>query len=101
MCILDLSKTLMFDFYYNYAKKKWKDPKVLFTDTDSLVYEVETEDFFADIADDVETMFDTSNFPKDHSSCISTGKNKKVIGMMKDEAGGNIKEFVGLRSKLY
>ena len=102
MCILDLSKTLMFDLHYNYAKKKWKDLKVLFTDTDSLVYEVETEDFFADIAGDVETMFGTSNFQKDHSSCIPVGKNKKVIGMMKDEAGGKIiKEFVGLRSKLY
>ena len=102
MCILDLSKILMYDFHYNYAKNKCKDLKVLYTDTDSFIYEVETDDFFADIADDVEKMFDTSNYPEDHPSCIPVGKNKKVIGLMKDEAGGKIiKEFVGLRSKLY
>ena len=76
--------------------------KVLYTDTDSLAYEINTKDFFADIAEDVETMFDTSYFPKDHPSCNPVGKNKKVIGMMKDECGGKImKEFVALRSKLY
>ena len=102
MSILDLSKTLMYDFHYNYAKKKWKDLKVLYTDIDSLIYEIGTEDVFADIADDVVAMFDTSGFPKDHMSCIPVGKNKNVIGKMKDEAGGKImKEFVGLRSKLY
>ena len=75
--------------------------KLLFTDTDSLCYEIETEDFFADIADDVEKMFHTSNFDMNHSSGIQ-GKNKKVPGMMKDEAGGKIIEgFVGLRAKLY
>ena len=58
--------------------------------------------FFKDISEDVELMFDTSNFPKEHSSGIPFGKNKKVIGMMKDEAGGKIiEEFVGLRAKLY
>ena len=78
-----------------------KKQKLLFTDTDSLCYEIETDDFFADIADDVEEMFDTSNFEKNHPSGIH-GKNKKVPGMMKDEAGGKIiEEFVGLRAKLY
>ena len=78
-----------------------KNQKLLFTDTDSLCYEIETEDFYEDISNDVEKGFDTSNFPKDHPSGIQ-GKNKKVPGMMKDEAGGKIIEgFIGLRAKLY
>ena len=103
MAILDLSKTLMYDFHSNYAKKKWKDLKLLFTDTDSLLYEIGTEDIFRDISEDVETMYDTSDFPKEgHPSGIPVGNNKKVIGLMKDEAAGkNIVEFVGLRPKLY
>ena len=67
----------MYDFHYGYAKKKWNELKVLYTDTDTLVYEIETDDFFADIAGNVEKMFDTSDFPKDHPSCIPVGKNKK------------------------
>ena len=79
-----------------------KNQKLLFTDTDSLCYEIETEDFYEDISNDVEKGFDTSNFPKDHPSGIPVGKNKKVPGLMKDEAGGKIiEEFVGLRAKLY
>ena len=102
MSILDISKTLIFDFLYRYITPKYgKKQKLLFTDTDSLCYEIETDDFFADISGDVDAMFDTSNFPKDHVSAIQ-GKNKKVPGMMKDEAGGKIiEEFVGLRAKLY
>ena len=61
--------------------------KLLFTDTDSLMYEIETGDFYKDISGDVNKTFDTSNFPKDHKPGIPTGKNKKVIGMMKDEVG--------------
>lgn len=103
MCILDLSKTLMYDFHYNYIKKKYGDKaKLLFTDTDSLAYEIKTDDFYADISNDVESRFDTSEYPKDHPSRIKTGVNKKVIGMFKDEVcGKQIEEFVGLRSKLY
>ena len=103
MSILDLSKTLMYDFHYNYIKPKYgENAKLLFTDTDSLMYEIKTQDFYKDISKDVEKMFDTSNYPKEHPSGIKTGVNKKVIGMMKDECGGKqIEEFVGLRSKLY
>ncbi|MCG8374751.1 MAG: hypothetical protein MI700_14505, partial [Balneolales bacterium] len=74
---------------------------LLFTDTDSLAYEIETEDFYKDIKADVKELFDTSNYPNDHP-VIPTGLNKKVVGMFKDEAGGKIiEEFVGLRAKLY
>ena len=101
--ILDLSKTLMFDFHYNYIKKKYHNKaELLFTDTDSLMYEIRTEDFYKDISQDIEFKFDTSDYPKDHPSGILTGVNKKVIGMFKDEVAGNqLTHFVGLRPKLY
>ncbi|XP_022783261.1 uncharacterized protein LOC111324042 [Stylophora pistillata] len=103
MCILDLSKTLMYDFHYNYIKSKYGDRvQLLFTDTDSLCHEIQTKDFYKDIIDDVDCLFDTSNISKEHSSGIPTGVNKKVIGKFKDEARGKIiEEFVGLRAKLY
>ena len=85
MCIWDISKTLVFDFHYNYIKNKYGDrAKLLFTDTDSLAYEIKTENLYADITDDVEKRFDTSNYPKEHPSGIKTGVNEKVIGMFKD-----------------
>ena len=103
MSILDLSKTLMYDFFYGYIKPKYGDKaELLFTDTDSLMCEIETEDFYKDVSPDVETWFDTSDYPKGHPSGIKTGVNKKVIGMFKDEAGGKIiTKFVGLRAKNY
>ena len=103
MSILDLSKTLMFDFHYKYIKPKYGNKaKLLFTDTDSFLYEIQTEDFYKDISGDVKDRFDTSDYPKNHPSVIVTGINKKVLGMFKDEAAGkNITEFVGLRAKLY
>ena len=101
--ILDLSKTLMFDFHYNYIQKKYTDAaELLFTDTDSLLYLIHTDDFYKDISKDIETKFDTSDYPPNHPSGIETGVNKKVIGMFKDEvAGRQITHFVGLRSKIY
>ena len=101
--ILDLSKTLMFDFHYNYIKKKYhKKAELLFTDTDSLMYEIKTKDFYKDISPDILTKFDTSDYNPNHKSGIPTGINKKVIGMFKDEvAGKQITHFVGLRPKLY
>ena len=95
MCILDLSNTLMYDFHYNYIKQKYGEKaKLLFTDTDSLTYDV-YKDFWND-----KDKFDNSDYPED--SPYFDNKNKKVIGMFKDEAAGiPITEFVGLRSKMY
>ena len=84
MCILNL--TMMYDFHYNYIKKKYgSKTKLLFTDTVSLCYQIEIQDYYKDISKGVEVTFDTSNFPKYHFPGIPIGLNKKVIGMMKDE----------------
>ena len=99
---LDLSKTIMYEFHYDYMKRKYdeKSLKLLYMDTDSLVYDIKTEDFYKDIAEDVETRFDTSGYEPDRP--LPIGKNKKVIGLMKDELGGKImKEFISLRPKMY
>src|SRR6218665_2466903 len=92
MCILDLSKTLMYDFHYNYIKPKYDDrAKLVLTDTDSLIYVIETDDFYADIAGDVESRFDTSDYPNNHPAIgvgFQVGMNKKVPGMFKEETGG-------------
>ena len=103
MSVLDISKTLMYEFHYEYIRPKYGDKaELLFTDTDSLMYVIETEDFYVDISPDVQCKFDTSNYPKEHASGIETGVNKKVIGLMKDEVGGKIiTKFVGLRAKNY
>ena len=100
MCILDLSKTLMYDFHYNYIKEKYGDKaKLLFTDTDSLTYEIEAEDVYRDFWNDKD-RFDNSDYPE--NSLYFDKTNKKVIGKFKDEAAGiPITEFVGLRSKMY
>ena len=100
MCILDLSKTLMYDFHYNYIKEKYcNKARLLFTDTDSLTYEIEAEDVYRDFWNDKD-RFDNSDYPE--SSPYFDKTNKKVIGKFKDEAAGiPITEFVGLRSKMY
>ena len=96
MCILDLSKTLMYDFHHNYIKKKYGDrAKLLFTDTDSLTYEIEAEDVYQDFWYDKD-KFDNSDYPE--NSPYHDKTNKKV----KDEAACIPKvEFVGLKSKMY
>ena len=103
MSILDLSKSLMYDCHYNYIKTRYGDnAKLVFTDTDSLAYEIRTKDFYKDINLNIEKRFDTSDHPTNHPSGIKTGLNSKVLGMFKDEAGGKkIVEFIGLRAKLY
>ena len=96
--VLELSKWLMYDFHYNFIKKNF-DAKLLFTDTDSLTYEVKSEDVY-DESFKWEHLVDFSNFPKD--SKILDETNKKVIGKMKDEfVGVIVTEFVGLKSKMY
>ena len=99
--ILDLSKTIMYEFHYDYMKEKYNevDLKLLYMDMDSLVYKIRTEDFYKDISEDVETRFDMSGYIPDRPLLIA--KNKKVIGLMKDELGGKImKEFISLRPKM-
>ena len=100
MCIFDLSKTLMYEFHYNYIKSKYGDrAKLLFTDTDSLTYEIEAEDVYKDFSNDKDTS-DNSDYPENSPYYCYT--NKKVIRKFKDEVCGvPITEFVGLKSKMY
>ena len=99
-CILDLSKTLIYDFHYNYIKHKYDNKaKLLFTDTDSLTYEIETTDAYADFWQNKD-KFDNSDY--NIESPFYNIDNKKVIGKFKDETAGiPITEFIGLRSKMY
>ena len=101
--ILDISKTLMYDFHYNYVRHNYGDKaELLMTDTDSLVYLIQTQDFYKDIKKDVKKYFDTSNFPDDHKSGIESGVHMKEIGFFKLENGANIiVVFIGLRPKMY
>ena len=101
LSILEISKLLMYEFWYDYMKPKYGDKvKLCYMDTDSFIMNIKTEDFYNDIANDVEKRFDTSNYECDRP--LPTGKNKKVIGLMKDELGGRIiTEFVALRPKTY
>ena len=103
MSILDISKTLMYEFWYEYIKPKYQEkPKVCYMDTDSFVINIFTEGVFEDINNDIERWFDISNYDKNDKRPLQTGINKKVIGMFKDELGGKIiKEFCAPRSKTY
>ena len=86
--ILDLSK-IMYEFHYDYMIPKYGNRiKLCYMDTDSYVYDIKTEDFYKDIAEDVEARFDTSAYSNNRP--LPIGKNKKVIGLMKDELGGEI-----------
>ncbi|KAL9968200.1 hypothetical protein ACROYT_G026547 [Oculina patagonica] len=100
MTILDNSKILMYDFFYNHLKKKYGSRcELLYTDTDSLLVEIETEEVYEDMSVDKE-KYDTGDYPKDHP--LFCDKNKKVLGKMKDECAGTpIAECVCLRPKMY
>ena len=101
--ILDLSKTLMYEFHYDYMRPKYGSKvNLCYMDTDSFVYEIETEDFYRDIAKDVKKRFDTSGYSKDDNMPLSIREYKKVIGLMKDDLDGKIMtELVALRAKMY
>ena len=101
LSILEISKTLMYEFWYDYMKPKYNDNvKLCYMDTDSFIMNIKTNDFYKDISNDVENRFDTSNYEVNRP--LSTGKNKKVIGLIKDELGGKIiMEFVILKPKTY
>ena len=89
LSILEISKTLMYEFWYYYMKPRYGDNvKLCCMDTDSFIMHIKTEDFYKDIANDVEKRFDTSIYEVNRP--LPSGKNKKVIGLMKDELGGNI-----------
>ena len=86
MSILDISKTLMYEFWYDYIKPKYQDrAKLSYMDTDSFVIRIISEDLYKDIANDVEKWFNTSNYDEDDKRTLPTGKNKKVIGLFKVE----------------
>ena len=95
MCILDLSKVLMYEFHYDYIKNKYgNNSKLLFTDADSLLYEIKIRDVYEDFSKDKE-MFDFSSYSAKSKCCDDS--NKLVDGKIKDESGGvTIKKFVGL-----
>ena len=100
LSILEISKILMYEFWYDYIKPKYNDNvRLCYMDTDSFVMHIKTNDFYKDIAGDVENRFNTSNYEANRP--LPTGKNKKVIGLMKDELGGKNTEFVTLRPKTY
>ena len=101
LCILEISKMIMYEFWYDYVKNKYRNKaRLCYTDTDSFFINIKTNDFYKDISQDVNESFDTSNYTFDRP--LPKGKNEKVIGLMKDELGGCIiTEFVALRPKTY
>ena len=103
MSILDIGKTLMYRFWYYYIRAKYGDrAKLCYTDTDSFVIHIITEDFFEDISGDAERWFDTSNYVENDKRSLPIGKNKRVPGLFKDELGGKIiVEVVALRPKTW
>ena len=101
--ILDLSKTLVHEFHYDYIRPKYSSKvNLCYADTNSFVYQIEAKDFYRDIAKVVKKRFDTSGYSKDDNTPLPIRENKKVIGLMKDELGGKtMTEFVALRAKMY
>ena len=101
LSILEISKLLMYEVWYDYMKPKdGNNVKLCYMDTDSFIMNIKTKDFYKDIANDVEKRFDISNYEVNRP--LPIGKNKKVIGLIKDELGGKIiTEFITLRPKTY
>ena len=101
LSILEISETLMYEFWYDYMKPNYNsNVKLCYMDTDSFIMNIKTNDFYKDIASDVENRFDTSNYEANRP--LPTRKNKKVMGLIKDELGGKIiTEFSTLRPKTY
>ena len=101
--ILDIRKTLMYKFWYDYLKPKYGDKvRLCYMDTDSFIMHIKSEDFYKDIANDVERWSDASNYDEKNKRPLLIGKNKKAIGKFKDEIGGKIMtKFCGLRAKAY
>ena len=101
LSIMEISKILMYEFWYDNMKRKYdNDVKLCYMDTDSFIMNIKTNDFYEGIANDVENRRDTSNYKVNRP--LPMGKNKKIIGLMKDELGGKIiTEFVTLRPKTY
>ena len=101
LSILEISKTLMYEFWYDYMQPKYNDNvKLCYMDMDSFIMNIKTNGFYKDISNNFENRFDTSNYEVNRP--LPTGKNKKIIGFMKDELGGKIiTEFVTLRPKTY
>ena len=98
-CILELSKFLMYQFHYDYVLKTFDNVKLLFTDPDSLLYEIKDGNVYEQCFKDKE-LFDFSGFSKD--SIYFDDSNKKKLGKMKDEFSGNkTNEVVGLKIKMY
>ena len=86
LSVLDLSKTVMYEFWYDYVKPRYSEKtKLCYLDTGSFIAHVKTDDIYNDIEKDVETRFDTSNYQLNRQ--LPKGKNRKVIGVMKDELG--------------
>ena len=101
--ILDISKSLMYEFWYHYIKPKYRDnARLCYMDTDSFIINIKTENFYRDIANDAKEWYDTSNYDENEKNTLPIGENKKVIGLFKDELGGKIMaEFIALRPKAY
>ena len=101
--LLDLSKTLMFKFWYDYLKPMYGDKiRLCYTDTDIFIMHIKTDDFYKGISADVDKWFDTSNFNKNDNRPLEIGKNKNILGKFKDELGGQIMtKLCALRAKTY
>ena len=103
MSVLCISKTLTYEFWFDYIKPKYGDrAKLCYMDIGSFILHIKTEDFYEDIANDVEGRFDTSDFDKNHKRPLPIGKNKKIIGLFKSKLGAKImSEFCALRAKTW